>query len=130
MSSSKEEDAKKKKEELKKKLSSVKQMTLFGLKNYKVTQHVMKKVKKNEYKKVGEFIRVESSHATTGVFQHICVDCLRQFVNKQGLGSHRAHCQSAIATQAKHEAIYKKEILDTHDNTVFICSEEDNSSSG
>ena len=47
MSSSKEEDSKKKKEELKKKLSSVKQMTLFGLKNYKVTQHVMKKVKKN-----------------------------------------------------------------------------------
>ena len=130
MSSSKEEDAKKKKEELKKKLSSVKQMTLFGLKNYKVTQHVMKKVKKNEYKKVGEFIRVESSHATTGVFQHICDDCLRQFVNKQGLGSHRAHCQAAIATQAKHEAIYKKEILDTHDNTVFICNEEDNSSSG
>ena len=51
MSSSKEDDSKKKKEELKKKLSSVKQMNLFGLKNYKVTQQIMKKVKKMNIRK-------------------------------------------------------------------------------
>ena len=58
-------------------------MTPFGLKGYKVTQKIMKQVGKNQYKQVGEFIRIESSPATTtGVFKHICDDCLRQFDNK------------------------------------------------
>ena len=52
------EDVAKKKDDLKKKLSKQKQMTLFGLKEYKVTQKIMKKVGKNQYRKVGEFIRV------------------------------------------------------------------------
>ena len=115
------EDVAKKKDDLKKKLSKQKQMTLFGLKEYKVTQKIMKKVGKNQYRKVGEFIRVESSPAATaGVFKSICDDCLRQFENKQGLGSHRVHCKAAITKQAKDEALCMKETQDTHDSTVFI----------
>ena len=115
------EDVAKKKDDLKKKLSKQKQMTLFGLKEYKVTQKRMKKVGKNQYRKVGEFIRIESSPAATaGVFKSICDDCLRQFENKQGLGSHRVHCKAAITKQAKDEALCMKETQDTHDSTVFI----------
>ena len=96
-------------------------MTLFGLKGYKVTQKIMKQVGKNQYKQVGEFIRIESSPATTiGVFKHMCDDCLRQFDNKQGLGSYRSPCKAAIVKQAEDEALYIHDIQDTHYSTVFV----------
>ena len=46
-------------------------MVLFGLKDYKVTQKITKKVRKNQYRKVGEFIIVESSPAAIAQGIHI-----------------------------------------------------------
>ena len=58
--SSKSEKAQKEKEKMAKKLQSQKQKTLFDLKGYSLTQKKMKKVGRNQFKQVGEFICVET----------------------------------------------------------------------
>ena len=59
----------------------------------------------------------------------MCDDCLRQFDNKQGLGSYRSPCKAAIVKQAEDEALYIHDIQDTHSSTVFV-SKKGNSSPG
>ena len=71
---------------------------------------------------MGEFIRVEAGPvgASAGL-KHMCDDFLRQFDIAQGLGSHRAHCQSAIARTSKEESALQQDLQANHDATVLLC---------
>ena len=73
-------------EKIRKKLQSQKQRTLFGLPKCPVTVMKMKKVAKNQFKKVDEFVRTETSTVSNsaGLFTCMC-DCLKQFRNVQGM---------------------------------------------
>jgi len=59
-------------------LEKQKQVSLFGLNNYSVQQIQMRKVQKNQFKKVGEFVRVEAGPVGKhGGVKQMCDDCLR-----------------------------------------------------
>ena len=119
--SKKEDEENKRKEKLKMKLKKQKQVSIFGLKNYPVKQIQMKKVRKNQYKKLGEFVRVESGPVgKSGGVNHMCDDCMRQFNSPQGLGSHRINCEAAIANKAKDELTFQQDLQKNHDTTVFL----------
>ena len=90
----------------------------------------MKKVGPNQYKKMGEFLRVEAGPVgTSGGLKHMCNDCLHQFDSAQGLGSHRVNCESAIARKSKEESVFQQDLQDNHDTIVILCKTQENSSS-
>ena len=71
---------------------------------------------------MGGFIRVEAGPVDVSAgLKHMCDDFLRQFDSAQGLGSHRAHYQSAIARTSKEESDLQQDLQANHDATVLLC---------
>ena len=69
------------------------QPTLFGVQKFQITQKLTKRVGKNEYKVVNEFVRVENSkNGQIGdVFRSKCDFCMKSFKTPNALGAHKKH---------------------------------------
>ena len=68
------------------------QPTLFGKKKFEMTQKATKKVGKNQYKVIGEFVRKEKGETKMGVFTQICELCTKEFKTANAKGAHMIHC--------------------------------------
>lgn len=68
------------------------QPTLFGIKKFELTQKATRRIGKNQFKVVGEFVQIERGEKKKDVFPHKCRFCHAHFKTRNALGAHQVHC--------------------------------------
>ena len=90
------------------------QPTLFGIKNFEVTQKATRKVGTNQHEVIGEFARVEKGEAKRVSSSHQCKFCTEKFKTPNALGAHQVHCER------KKQCLRKKSVDPTKETSCML----------
>jgi hypothetical protein len=79
------------------------QPTIFGVEKFPITQKRTKKIGRNQFKVVAEFVRKETGEEANkkGVFKAKCSFCGKDFLTTNALGSHLQFCKQALSAKSK-----------------------------